>query len=267
MTIFDLSSSAYTETQKQVIVWFILRELLNHFLGQPHSDDLRCLLIVDECHRFYGEGVPRSAAVVLENAVKQGRSKGLGVVMLTQTLRDLPEVLTQANIRILLRILEGEIQAYGAKFGMELARTLHTLEPRHAYVFDSGEQLYCHFRPTLSLPQGVSDHQTLRGYSRPSTVLRTFSASVMSKENKTQPSRPSVTIESESGGLTDDERLVIEKLRELGGSVRSKRLLQIQLGFGRQKIVDLVKKLEQEGRLKTRTVQNRVALDLPDKSS
>ncbi|MDI6820134.1 MAG: hypothetical protein QMC89_04430 [Candidatus Hodarchaeaceae archaeon] len=84
LVIFDLSSVSFTDSQKLMIMWFILKELLNHFLAQPHSDELKALLVCDEVHRFYGPDVPRNAAVVLENIVKQGRAKGLGAVMISQ---------------------------------------------------------------------------------------------------------------------------------------------------------------------------------------
>lgn len=108
--------------------------------------------------------------------VKQGRSKGLGVVMLTQTIRDLPEVLTHANVRILLRILEGEIQAYGAK------------------------QLYCQFRPTPSLPRGIEDFSLIREYSKSRVDLEKFTTQIASSQTSPRETLPKPELAQSPGG-------------------------------------------------------------------
>jgi uncharacterized membrane protein len=186
--------------------------------------------------------------------------------MLTQAIRDLPEVLTQANIRILLRILEGEIQSYGTKFGMDLARTLHTLEPRYAYVFDSGEQLYCQFRPTLSLPRGIEDFGIIREHSKSRVALEEFTTQTTLSQTSPKETLPKPDLVQSQVGIdslpTEDEKLLLEKLEELGGSARSKRVLQMKLGVGRQKIIDLVQKLETKGILETKKIQNRASIRL-----
>ena len=192
LVIFSLNSNLYTEKQKLAITWFILRQIHNYFLGQPHSDGTRAVIVIDEVHLEYTPNMPRDAATVLEDMVKRQRARGLAVIMITQSLHDLPGILTQATLRILLRILEGEIQSYTDKFGAELARSLHSLPPRIGYVFQTiqngTEEFYCAFRPTLSSPKGVTDHQQIRNYTTPKKNQQSFLEAV----TKPKPQEPMI---------------------------------------------------------------------------
>jgi energy-coupling factor transporter ATP-binding protein EcfA2 len=262
IVIFSLNSSLYTEAQRLAVIWFILRQMLNHFLGMPHSDSTRALLIVDEVHRLYAENAARSAASVLENIVKQGRAKGLAAVLISQSLQDLPSILTQCHLRILLRILEGEIQSYADKFGMELARSLHSLEPRFGYVFQGSEEFYCAFRPTLSMPKGIADYEELRNYASVQKSLRHFIRATLTR------SEPATgVVEQTKPELSSDEMRVIEVLRNSGGTVKSKRQLAQQTGIkGREKIIEIVDQLEEKGRVRTERSGSAVVIKLSSES-
>jgi hypothetical protein len=193
--------------------------------------------------------------------IKQGRAKGLGVVLISQSLQDLPGILTQANLRILLRILEGEIQSYGDKFGMELARSLHSLEPRFGYVFHGSEEFYCAFRPTLSMPKGVTDYEQIRNYTAAQKNLKHFIEAVATK-----PKPPQRIIEQTTPSLSEDEMRVIETLERLGGTAKSKRQLAQLAGFkGREKILEVISQLEDKGRVKTDRAGSAVVVKLSAK--
>jgi energy-coupling factor transporter ATP-binding protein EcfA2 len=258
LVVFSLNSHLYTDTQRLAVVWFILRQILNYFLSQPHSDSTRAVVIEDEVHRLYAEGAPRSAASVLENMVKQGRAKGLAVVLISQSLHDLPGILTQANLRVLLRILEGEIQSYGDKFGMALARSLHSLEPRFGYVFHGSEEFYCAFRPTLSMPKGVTDYQEIRNYTSSQKNLKRFLETVTTHSSaQTRKAEQVVSV------LSEDELRVKEALESLGGTAQSKRQLAQLAGVkGREKILQVVSRLEEKGYVKTDKVGSAVVVKL-----
>ena len=258
LVVFSLNSHLYTDTQRLAVVWFILRQILNYFLSQPHSDSTRAVVIEDEVHRLYAEGAPRSAASVLENMVKQGRAKGLAVVLISQSLHDLPGILTQANLRVLLRILEGEIQSYGDKFGMALARSLHSLEPRFGYVFHGSEEFYCAFRPTLSMPKGVTDYQEIRNYTSSQKNLKRFLETVTTHSSaQTRKAEQVVSV------LSEDELRVKESLESLGGTAQSKRQLAQLAGVkGREKILQVVSRLEEKGYVKTDKVGSAVVVKL-----
>jgi energy-coupling factor transporter ATP-binding protein EcfA2 len=260
IVIFSLNSPLYTDAQRLAVIWFILRQMLNHFFGMPHSDSVKALVIVDEVHRLYVGSSPRSAASVLENIVKQGRAKGLAAVLISQSLQDLPSILTQCHLRILLRILEGEIQSYADKFGIELARSLHSLEPRFGYVFQGSEEFYVAFRPTLSMPKGITDYEELRNYTQALKNLNRF------MRITSESSKPATEIaEQVKPELSSDEIRVIEVLRNMGGTVKSKRQLGQQAGFrGREKIIEVVRQLEEKGRVKTDRVGSAVVVKLSD---
>jgi hypothetical protein len=191
--------------------------------------------------------------------VKQGRAKGLAAVLISQSVHDLPGILTQANLRILLRILEGEMQSYGDKFGMELARALHSLEPRFGYVFHGSEEFYCAFRPTLSMPKGVTDYEQIRNYTASQKNLKRFFETAK-LESHPRGAEETIPI------LSQDEIHVIQTLERLGGTAKSKRQLAHLVGFkGREKILQVVSRLEEKGRVKTESVGSAVVVKLSGK--
>lgn len=252
LTILTLAAFEHSPTAKIMVTWFILREILNHFLAQPSTEELKALIIVDEVHRFYEPDLPRNAAIMLEATVKQGRSKGLGVVMVSQTIKDLAESLTQANIRILLKILEGEMQMYGQKFGMDLARTLHGLDPKRriGYVFYSGEEIYVSFRPTLSQPRGLTSFDEIILHTSKDRLIESFNEQTMiekveidMRSNETQPATTQII---------DEEAKVVGILKEFKqrGERANRSELQRRLGWGTSKTLRILGQLEAKGILR-----------------
>lgn len=256
ITIFTFNSSRYTDSEKLMFMWFILRELKNYFLNQQHSDQLKLLVVVDEAHRFYSEGMPKVPASVLESLNKEGRGKGLGMVVLTQTIKDLPEIFTQADMRILLRIAEGEIQTYGMKYGLELARRLRTLGPREGYVFSGSEQFFCRFRPTVSNPKGVTYSELLE-YSAPNRALQTAVANLIIHQGPTfptaRPVQPNQALKAVSLTKPDLKQRAIETLKSKDGISVSElgRTLEIH---SQAVLTKLVNSLESEGSVVTKKV-------------
>ena len=164
----------------------------------------------------------------------------------------------------LLRILEGEIQQYGLKFGLDLARTLHSLEPRLGYVYYGNKRFFCKFRPTLSMPKGIEDVEEIRRHSMPEKMVEAFKRqiAVRKAEEKIElegKEKPALS------DLSPDELRVINALVEFGGVCRSKRRLQLKLGFGREKIVRLVDSLEAKGYVKTEKFGSSVIVKLSKK--
>jgi hypothetical protein len=263
LVIFSLNSNLYTDKQKLAATWFILKQINNHFLGQPHSDETRAVVVVDEVHLEYAPNMPRDAATVLEDMVKRQRAKGLGVIMISQSLHDLPGILTQATIRILLRILEGEIQSYTDKFGSELARSLHSLPPRFGYVFHNTEhgkeEFYCAFRPTLSSPKGVTDYAEIRNYIAPTKNIQTFQETLARSQEPTitqpletnvpaQPEPIETTNLSQTAKLSNDETIFLQHLQE-NGSARSRSEIQKKLKWGGSRTMRIIQLLEAKGKI------------------
>lgn len=251
ITIFTFNSTRFTESQKLMFMWFILRELSNYFLNQLHSDELKLLVIIDEAHRFYSEAQAKSPAKVLETLNAEGRGRGLGMVVITQTIKDLPEIFTQADTRILLKIAEGEIQSYAQKFNAELARRLRLLGAREGYVFLGPDQFYCKFRPTLSNPKGVLTKEELRQYSASNKAFQTSLQILMTDEKHEPPKSNQMTFAD-----TDLEKTAIEILEKNHGiSVsRLQNLLRIK---GRQTITNLVNSMESKKLIITKPMANK----------
>ncbi len=252
ITIFTFNSTRFTESQKLMFMWFIIRELSNYFLNQLHSDELELLVIVDETHRFYSEPQASSAARVLEDLNAQGRGKGLGMVVITQTIKDIPEIFTQADTRILLKIAEGEIQSYAQKFSAELARRLRLLDAREGYVFLGPEQFYCKFRPTLSNPKGILTLEELRQYSAPHKALQASIKHLMPEGQAAELPEQKLTTPTASN-LEDS---AIEILRKNNG-ISVSRLREILALKSQETITNLVNLLESKKMVTTKRVANK----------
>jgi hypothetical protein len=278
LVIFSLNSNLYSEKQKLAVTWFVLRQIHNYFLGQPHSDGTRAVVVIDEVHLEYAPNMPRDAATVLEDMVKRQRARGLAVIMISQSLHDLPGILTQASVRILLRILEGEIQSYTDKFGAELARSLHSVQPRFGYVFhtteNGTEEFYCAFRPTLSSPRGVTDHAEIRTYAAPQKNLQSF----LEAETKPEPQEsriqgdetnpptllePSAETKSTPAELSADETLFVQILKEMG-SARSRSAIQRKVNWGGSRIMRVIKLLETKRKIERIPLAHRTIIKLLD---
>jgi DNA helicase HerA-like ATPase len=258
LAILSLSAYEYSPTAKVMVSWFLLREILNHFLAQPSTEELKALIIVDEVHRFYEPEVPRNAASMLEGIVKQGRSKGLGIVMTTQTIKDLSEVLTQANLRVLLKVLEGEMQTYGQKFGMDLARTLHGLDPKEriGYVFYAGEEFYAKFRPTLSQPKGLGAFEQIESHAAKEKLVQAFNAQTIRQTKTVEPpaprDEPTIPTAPTPSGMVGEEEQVLSALREFKRRNErvSRSILQKTLSWGTSRTLRVLKQLEDKGLVK-----------------
>ncbi|MDI6820135.1 MAG: hypothetical protein QMC89_04435 [Candidatus Hodarchaeaceae archaeon] len=159
------------------------------------------------------------------------------------------EALTQANLRILLKILEAEVQSpYGVKFGLELARSLYNLNPtdRIGYVFYSGEEYWCKFRPTLSLPKGLESHEEIKQAMAPEKAVELFNRQIQQIAQTVREK------EEKAPELSEEEKAVVKALKEFHkkGIKPNKSQLQRQIKVGREKIVDLIDSLKKKGIVK-----------------
>jgi hypothetical protein len=182
--------------------------------------------------------------------------------MITQSIKDLPEPLTQAH-RILMRISEGEIQTYGEKFGTDLARNLHNAHPRtgHVHLSHETEKFWCHFRQTLSSPEGLSSHEEITKHSlteKSKTQFREQQASKSQEQTGTTATDPVPAALSATPELSEDELQFLDVLRNIGGTARSELQMRIKLRWGQSKtrrIIDLltgkkkIERIESAGRI------------------
>ncbi len=261
LSIFDLSSPDFSDEAKLMVSRYIMKKLADYSMGQPHSDELKILVFVDEVHRYYEFGKAHSPALALEALVKEGRGKGIGVVMATQAVKDLGDLLTQANLRIMLKIMQSEIPNYYVMIGdMAKTRALYGLDPRLGYVLYGGKEFFCKFRPTLSAPKGVEDFEDIRKHSLSHVAVEEF------KEQAYQrPSEPSLAEQREELHLTPEIFNAIKTISDKGGEFRSIRELQLRLDKGRETTVKLVQGLEAKGYIELTEIGIRKAIRLTAK--
>jgi hypothetical protein len=247
---------------------------MNHFMTGLHSNELKALVIADEIHQYYREGAPTEAAAALEDIVKTCRQRGLGVVMVTQSIKDLPEPLTQAN-RILMRISEGEIQMYGAKFGTDLARTLHNARPRtgHVHLFHETkiEEFWCHFRSTLSSPEGLSSYEEITKHSLPDKLKTQFREQQVSKvpqpAEAASTSSTTPTVASAIPELSEAELQFLDMLKNIGGTAKSELQIRIRLKWGQEKNRRIIRLLAEKKKIQLTETAGRIIIKLVDSSS
>jgi hypothetical protein len=192
--------------------------------------------------------------------------------MITQSIKDLPEPLTQAH-RILMRISEGEIQTYGEKFGTDLARNLHNAHPRtgHVHLSHETEKFWCHFRQTLSSPEGLSSHEEITKHSlteKSKTQFREQQASKPQEQTGTTttpdpvPATPSATPE-----LSEDELQFLRMLSNIGGTARSELQMKIKLQWGQSKTRRIIRLLEDKKKIQLTKSAGRTIIKLVNNSS
>ena len=104
----------------------------------PVANAIRYAVVVDEAHR-----VAKIRAVDL--MVKEGRSKGLAMILATQSPADLPEAVdTNAQTRICFRLSDATIATQAARKldsnDKTLAERIRTLETGEAFVSMQGKQ-------------------------------------------------------------------------------------------------------------------------------
>ena len=104
----------------------------------PVANTIRYAIVVDEAHRV-------AKIRALELMVKEGRSKGLAVILATQSPTDLPEAVdTNAATRICFRLSDANIATQAARKldsnDRSLPERIRTLETGEALVSMQGEQ-------------------------------------------------------------------------------------------------------------------------------
>jgi hypothetical protein len=120
------------------------------------ANTVRYAVVVDEAHRV-------SAFKAIDTMIREGRSKGLAVILATQQPGDLPEVVaTNAQTRICFRLPDAAVATAAARRldpnDRELAEQIRTLGSGEAYVMLGGTS-----QPRLlRMAQNYRDREALR---------------------------------------------------------------------------------------------------------
>lgn len=134
---------------------FILSALQLRMQGmQPVANTIRYAVVVDEAHRV-------SAFKAIDTMIREGRSKGLAVILATQQPGDLPPVVaTNAQTRICFRLPDAAVATAAARRldpnDRELPEQIRTLGKGEAYVMLGGQQ-----PKLLRMVQNYRDRATL----------------------------------------------------------------------------------------------------------
>ncbi len=259
LTIINLQAEPSPEV-KVTVAWYILNWLWNHYFAKrPHSDELKALIVTDECHNFYSDTAPRKAAQVLEEIVRMGRSKGLGMVLATHRIQDIESILAMPLLRINLKMTTEDVLTYAQKFGSsDLARVIAKIDPnlRIGYVMFSGKEFWCKFRPTLSQPKGVESFDEISKYTAPEKVLEAFRLKVdqvkegVPKETELSQPAPDVRPVQPVKSVYIEDQIFLKALKDLGGRVESRSILQNKLGWGTSKTIRVRDQLIQSGKIR-----------------
>ncbi|MEV5446971.1 helicase HerA-like domain-containing protein, partial [Streptomyces sp. NPDC052644] len=120
----------------------------------PVPNSVRYIVVVDEAHRV-------AAFKAVDTMIREGRSKGLGVILATQQPGDLPDVVaTNAQTKVCFRLPDATVAAVAARklnpADSRLAEQIRTLGKGEALVSFGGT------RPRLlRMAQAYRDRQEL----------------------------------------------------------------------------------------------------------
>ena len=156
--IFGLSQIPGNGLTTLLAAGFILSALQHKIQGlSPVANTIRYVAVVDEAHRV-------SAFKAIDTMIREGRSKGLAVVLATQQPGDLPEVVaTNAQTKICFRLPDAAVATSAARrldpTDSELPEQIRTLDLGEAFVSLGGAaplllRMAQHWRDreTLALP-------------------------------------------------------------------------------------------------------------------
>ena len=131
--VFGLSQIPGNGLTTVLAAGFILSALQLKLQGLPQvANTIRYAIVVDEAHRV-------SAFKAIDTMIREGRSKGLAVLLATQQPGDLPEVVaTNAQTKICFRLPDATVATAAARrldpLDSELPEQIRTLDVGEAFV-------------------------------------------------------------------------------------------------------------------------------------
>lgn len=134
-------------------------------LGRPHP----VLLVLEEAHRYLGEGASETARAAVNRIAREGRKYGVGLMIVTQRPSEVPETaLAQCGTIIALRLTnaadQGRVKSALPDSVAGLAEALPSLRTGEAIL--SGESLTLPVRALLDSPspRPLADDPTLSSW-------------------------------------------------------------------------------------------------------
>lgn len=151
-----LTSAKLSEAEEVVTATTLLNQLYDEMSSQPDSPRLRLLLVLEEAHRYLRA---KEVQPVLEKFARMARKKGVGLLVVSQVMVDLPPAIrNNTSTKILLNTHYAEDLNRAAQiFGSEFQKTIPKLtQGTGAYHFPEHGTALVAFRPPMHSPYAAS---------------------------------------------------------------------------------------------------------------
>ncbi len=137
INVLDLAS--LDEDKADVIISHILSEILADRKGNKSYIKVPIVCILEEAHLFASYRRPTKSKYILGRIVREGRKFGVGLWIVSQRPKGLdPDILSQMNNKIILKLVEPEDQAHvqraSENLSQELLEYLPSLNPGEAVL-------------------------------------------------------------------------------------------------------------------------------------
>lgn len=151
-----LSSTELTEDQERALAAALLKRLYGEMKGWNESARLRLLIVLEEAHRYlkHAELQP-----ILELFARTARSKGVGLLVVSQVAVDLPPAIRN-NVATKIQMqtnYAGDLTRAGQVYGSDVQKLIPRLgQGQGALHFPEYGSTLVAFRPPLHQPSAIS---------------------------------------------------------------------------------------------------------------
>ena len=146
--------------------------------GLSESGSLKSLVVLDEVHRLLPKYGGRHAYTKLEQAVREFRKWGIGLLMISQVLTDFKGAI-RGNIGTEIQMhtrYEGDIKRVRERHGTAVSKLISKLPTGLGLVecadYNKGNPYFIEFRPLLHSPYKLTEQETKRLVRKETPVLR-----------------------------------------------------------------------------------------------
>ena len=155
----------------------------------PETSSLKSLVVLDEVHRLLPKYGGHKAYTKLEQAVREFRKWGIGLLMISQVLTDFKGAI-RGNIGTEIQMrsrYEGDIKRVRERHGQEISRLISKMPTGLGMIegseYNRGNPYFVEFRPLLHSPLKLSEREVQSIVKKESVVFRQdISAGSESKE-------------------------------------------------------------------------------------
>ncbi|MCD6367888.1 MAG: DUF853 family protein [Candidatus Aenigmarchaeota archaeon] len=161
ITVFCLNKMTPSQLDK-----FVVKTIDSIFkVPWEESKNLRLLIVYDEVHRLLPKYGGKSGYKALERGVREFRKWGIGLIMISQVIKDFRETVRAViSSEVQMRTkYEKDVVRIKEKYGEEFAKSLPRLETGTALIqnpeFNEGRPWFVRFRPLLHNTARISEKE------------------------------------------------------------------------------------------------------------